>query len=129
MGQRRDRRGIIPPDLCLPESKGPDADYVYRGHVLKGGLADVPLWPVVTALALGFIWAVNTLSPGTLCFITGYSFVDSVMLGVIISALYILHTLRTREHDRDVEEIMENCARDKEAAEAEAAGHHRTMSH
>ena len=50
------------------------------------------------------------------------------MLGVIISALYILHTLRTREHDRDVEEIMENCARDKEAAEAEAAGHHRTMS-
>ena len=38
------------------------------------------------------------------------------MLGVIISALYILSVLRTREHDTMVEEIMENCAREKEEA-------------
>ena len=115
MAQWEDRWGI-PHDYDQSAKTRTRSGFIYRGMRIDGRLSEVPMWPVVTGLAIAFIWAVNVLSPGALSFITGYSFIDSVMLGVIISALYILSVLRTREHDTMVEEIMENCAREKEEA-------------
>ena len=115
MAQWEDRWGI-PHDYDPSTNRRAEYDFSYRGHKLGSRFAEVPMWPVVTGLAVAFIWAVNVLSPGALSFITGYSFIDSVMLGVIISALYILSVLRIRERDSMAEEIMENCAREKEEA-------------
>ncbi len=109
MAQWEDKWGI-PHDYDPSVKSRADSEFTYRGHKIGSRFAEVPMWPVVTGLAVAFIWAVNVLSPGALSFITGYSFIDSVMLGVIISALYILSVLRTREHDTMAEEIMEKLA-------------------
>ncbi len=60
----------------------------------RSNLEEVPMWPVITGLAVLFIWAVNVVSPGALSFITGFSFVDSLMLGIIIGSLYAIAQYR-----------------------------------
>jgi hypothetical protein len=69
-------------------------------------------------MAVVFIWAVNVLFPGSLNFITGFSFVDSLMLGIIIGSLYAIFHNRKQEQNDMAEEIMNNIAREKAAESA-----------
>ena len=85
----------------------------------RSNLEEVPMWPVITGLAVLFIWAVNAVSPGALSFITGFSFIDSLMLGIIIGSLYAIAQYRKREHDHMVEEILDDLAQE-ETAEQQA---------
>ena len=76
---------------------------------------EIPMWPIITGLAILLIWAVNSLAPGALSFITGYSFVDSLMLDIIIGSLYSIFHNRKQQQNDMVEDILNNIAQEKAA--------------
>ena len=85
-------------------------------------LNEIPMWPIVTGISVAFMWAVNVLSPGALSFITGFTFIDSVMLGIIIGSLAMLVDRRKKERNSMAEEIMADLAKEnsEENSEPEA---------
>lgn len=68
---------------------------------------EIPMWPIITGLAVVFIWAVNTVSPGTINFVTGISFLDSVLLGTGGGFLGYLIYRNWQAWHFDIEEIVE----------------------
>ena len=116
MDPREDRQETLY-DYDRATKPRPGSPLTLRGFRIGDRFAEYPLWPVVTVLAIAFIWAVNTISPGLLSFITGSTFIDSVILGVVIGALYLPVKARRNERDRVAARIMADCAREKKAAE------------
>ena len=71
------------------------------------GYTSINIWPLISVLCVLFIWAVNTLAPGTFDFLTGMPFLDSLILGLAIGVVFGVIIPRVRASDFSIEEIEE----------------------
>ena len=107
MAQWEDRWGI-PHDYDQSKKTRTRSGFIYRGMRIDGRIG---ILGTLIFIAVRVHKMVSQKKLGIAQSIPG-----QIVSTVIISALYILSVLRTREHDTMVEEIMENCAREKEEA-------------
>ena len=71
------------------------------------GYTSINIWPLISVLGVLFIWAVNTLSPGTFDFLTDMPFIDSLILGLAIGIVFGVIIPRVRASDFSIDEIEE----------------------
>ena len=71
------------------------------------GYMDINIWPLLSFVSVLFIWAVNTISPGTFDFLIGMPFIDSLILGLIIGTIAGVLIPRLRASDFSIDEIAE----------------------
>ena len=71
------------------------------------GYMDINIWPFLSVVSVLFIWAVNTISPGTFDFLTGMPFIDSLILGLTIGTIAGVLIPRLRASNFSIDEIAE----------------------